>query len=145
MYNSCLGAFIIFSKAHFCQTGAFMCRLQAWLQIYTVVCASNLCGFAMCGLLGSIKLRCKLRCSCAGCCALAGVILWIIIMTVLEVWAALAPALHRLASLSRRLAAVFRERQVRIMAHTVEDPNTPCFVSTQLFPPLLLTNSPLAS
>lgn len=98
----------------------------------------------MCGLLGSIKLRCELHCLRAGCCALAGVVLWIIIMTVLEVWAALVPALHRLASLSRRLAAVFREHQVRIMARTVEDSNTPCFISMQLFPPLLLTKHPLA-
>ncbi len=51
---------------------------------------------------------------------MAGVILLLIIMTVLEVRAALAPTLHWLACLSRRLAAVFREHQVRIMAHSVE-------------------------
>ena len=141
--NSYLGAPSTSRKAHVSQAGASMCKLQAWLQIETVVCASNLCRFAMCGLLASMQLRCELHCLRAGCCAMAGIVLWCIIMTVLEVWAALAPILHWLASLSRRLAAVFREHQVRIMAHSAEISHI-LSSHTQVSPPFLLT-SPFAS
>ena len=85
----------------------------------------------LCGLLGSMQLRCELHCLCAGCCAMAGVTLWLMVMTVLEVRAALAPTLHWLASLLRRLAAVFCERQVRIMAHCFEDSACPVLTSLE--------------
>ena len=71
---------------------------------------------------------------------MAGVNLLLIVMTVLEVRAALAPTLHGPACLSRRLAAVFRERQVRIMAHSVEDSARPVLTSTKSST-LLLTDS----
>ena len=71
---------------------------------------------------------------------MAGVILLLIVMTVLEVRAALAPTLHWLACLSRRLAAVFRERQVRVMARSVEDSARPVLTSL-MSSTLLLTDS----
>lgn len=74
---------------------------------------------------------------------MAGIVLWCILTTVLEVWAALAPILHWLASMSGRLAAVFREHQVHIMAHSVETSHI-LSSHTQDSPPFLLTK-PLAS
>jgi len=63
---------------------------------------------------------------------MAGVVVFLIIMTVLEVRAALAPTLHWVACLSRRLAAVFRRRQVCIMKDSVDDSYN-LVLATQVF------------